>query len=152
MNTIKLPEWKSCLEQMRSDGLEYGRVFTAEFLELHLGMKRDEMRFSLAISEIRRHLEKEGMFLNGQGQKGESFTIVPPEENAKVGTRYAYAATDALRRAHVLLETTPLETLTAEQRRKHEQVSGRIAIKVALMSRSATYGRQLSLNPAKDPQ
>lgn len=141
--TVRLPEWKHCLEQMRTAGLEYGKVFTADFFETHLQMKRDTMAYSLAISEIRKTLEKEGMFLSGHGQKGESCTVLPPEENAKVGVRYAYAASDALRRAHTLLSTTPLETLTADQRTKHEQVSERIAVKLALMNRSATYAKKL---------
>jgi len=133
---IKLPLWKNCLDEMRKQGIQYGQTFTAEFFEEHLKVKRDHMQFGLGVSEIRRSLERDGFYLSGRGQKGNQFVILPPSSNMDVMRGYAHKASDALARGVILGTNTRLDTLTPSERRKHESMLERMAIKAVLMARS----------------
>jgi hypothetical protein len=140
---VKLPLWKNCLEAMLAEGIEHGRTYTAEFFEEQLQEKRDTMQFSLAISAIRRELEKYGFYLSGRGQKGTQFIILPPENNADVMLSYQSSALDALKRGVILGTQTRLDTLAETDRRRHEKILERIAIRSVLMNRSRTVVKTL---------
>lgn len=133
---VRLPLWKSCLDNIRNAGVVYGQTFTAEYFEKQLRVTRDSMQFGLAISEIRRELEKDGFYLSGRGQKGNQFVILPAESNADVMQHYSRAALDALKRGVILGTNTRLDTLSVQDRRKHESTLEKMAIRVSLMRRS----------------
>ena len=133
---IRLPEWKACLDDMIKDGLEYNKVYAAEFFEERLRVKRDEMKFGLDISRIRRELEKLGFYLTGRGQKQTQFVILPPAANSNIMCAYQREALDALTRGVILGTNTRMDMLTAGEKLRHEQVLERMAIKTALMGRS----------------
>lgn len=133
---VRLPLWRNALEEMHRDGLQYGKTWKAAFFETHLRCNREDMKFGLAISEIRRELEKDGYYLSGRGQKGNQYVILPPESNSDVMLCYQSAATDALKRGVILGTATRLDTLGESDRRKHEATLERMAIKASLMNRS----------------
>ena len=135
-SVVRLPLWKSCLEQMQIGGVEYGKVYAAEFFEEHLRTKRDTMQFGLAVSEIRKCLEEQGFYLSGRGGKGDQWVILEPSSNVDVCQCYSRAATDALKRGVILGTNTRLDTLSIEQRRRHENVLEKMAVKLALIRSS----------------
>lgn len=146
-NVVRLPLWKNALESMQQDGLAHGKTYKTEFFEEHLKCTREDMRFGLAISEIRRELEKDGYYLSGRGQQGNQFVILPPENNADVMLGYQRAAIDALKRGVVLGTNTRLDLLKPSDRQRHERMLERMATKAALMNRSAHFGKMLQGNP-----
>lgn len=140
---VRLPLWKDTLEKMRASGINYGQTFSAEFFEERLRGKRDEIQFRIGISEIRRELEKDGFYLSGRGQKGNQFVILPPESNSDIMLGYQRHAIDALKRGVILGTSTCLDTLKDSERRKHEAVLERMAIKAALMCRKEPIQERL---------
>lgn len=141
--TVRLPLWKNALETMRKQGLDYGATYTAEFFEKELRTTRDTMGFGLAISEIRRELEQDGYYLSGRGQKGDSFVILAPAANQSVMASYGRAAVDALKRGVILGTNTRLDSLSANERRKHEALLEKLAVRLALVKHSGKVARQL---------
>lgn len=133
---VKLPLWKNCLESMVQGGVKYGDTYPAEFFEKELRCGRDEMKFGLALSLIRRELEELGFYISGRGQKGNQYVILPPGSNSDVGSNYEYHAIDCFKRGLKLLASTPQHLLSEEEKRKHEKIQNRIAIRLALIRRS----------------
>lgn len=133
---IRLPLWKNALEEMQKTGITHGQTWDAEFFEKQLRCTRDEMKFGLAISEIRRELEKDGFYLSGRGQKGNQFVVLPPECNMEVMAAYQRSAIDALKRGVILGTNTRLDMLSDADRAKHQRVLERMATKAVLMQRS----------------
>ena len=146
---LRLPLWKNCLEAMLDGGIEHGKTYSAEFFEEHLKEKRDEMKFGFAIAEIRRELEKRGYYLSGRGQGGNQFIILPPENNMEVMLGYQRRAIDALKRGVILGTQTRLDLLQPTDRRRHESILEKIAIRTALMCRTKTVVRALGDKAAK---
>jgi hypothetical protein len=133
----RLPLWRSCLEELRKKSmLNYGEVIDASFFEAQLQCERRSMEFGLAISEIRKELEADGFYLSGRGHRGEQFEIVPPAVNADVMNAYSRAAVRALRRGVILGTNTRLDTLTESERRRHEGLLERLAMRAVLVQRS----------------
>ncbi len=140
---VRLPLWKSCLDHMRETGIAYGQTFNAEYFEERLRCERTKQpHFSLAISEIRRALLEDGFYLSGRGGGGNIFTILPPENNAKVMANLSRQAADALKRGVILGTNTRIDTLSESERRRHVGILERMAIKSALLSRAGTISRQ----------
>lgn len=140
---LRLPLWKNALDEMRQQQITYGMSWTAEWFENQLKCNRDDMKFGLGISEIRRELEKDGFYLSGRGQKGAQFVILMPESNASVMSAYQRAAVDALKRGVILGTNTRLDSLSDADRRKHESLLQRMATKCVLMQRSAKIAEVL---------
>jgi len=124
------------LDDLKQSGVHYGQSIPAEWFEKRLRAGRDTMQFGLAVSEIRRELEKDGFYLSGRGQKGNQFVILPPSSNADVMDSYARAAADALKRGVILGTGTSMDTLNESERRRHEGTLERMQIKTALIQRS----------------
>ena len=93
------------------------------------------MKFGLAISEIRRELEKKGFYLSGRGQKGDQFIILPAEANQDVMLSYQRAAIDAMKRGVILGTTTRLDLLNEADRTRHEKILEKLAWRVALVAK-----------------
>lgn len=140
---LRLPLWKNALEAMRESGLAHGQVWEAEFFEGHLKCTREDMKFGLSISEIRRELEKDGFYLSGRGQKGAQYVILPPECNADVMAQYQRAAIDALKRGVILGTNTRLDTLSDSDRRRHEGMLEKLATRAVLMQRSGQIAKAI---------
>jgi hypothetical protein len=132
---VRLPLWKNVYEQMIAEGCDYGSTYHAEFFEESLKTLRDTMRFGLDLAKIRRALEHHGMYLTARGQNGNQFVIVPPESNADKLVGYQRAAIDALKRGVILGTNTRLDSLSDEQRRRHESTLEKLATRAALISR-----------------
>lgn len=141
---VRLPLWKNCLDKMRTDGISHGQVFTAEFFEKELRCQRTEMRFGLAIADIRRELETDGFYLTGRGQGGNQFVILPPSNNADVILQYNRRALDVTKRGLNLGSATRLDMLTESERRRLDGIVERTAVKCALLQRSGQVAKILS--------
>jgi hypothetical protein len=135
MEVVRLPLWKNCYEDMLRDGVDYGATYPAEYFEERLKTKRDSMTFGLDISKIRAALLSHGFFLSGRGQKGEQFVIVDAAANTAVMENFQHQAIKALRSGVILGTNTRVDVLTAEERRRHESMLEKLAIRSALISR-----------------
>lgn len=132
------------------DLISYGKVLETSYFEEQLRIsstdEKDKREFGFAISHIRRELEKEGFYLNGRGQEGKSYTIIPPKDNRKVMKRYQDEAIDCLTRAATLGMTTDTSTLSDEEKRKHEHTLNVAATRLILMKRSTRVARFIEKN------
>jgi hypothetical protein len=146
---VRLPLWKNCVERMLANGVEYGKTYSAEYLEKELRCKRTEMNFGIAVSEIRRALETRGFYLSGRGLKGDSFIILEPQKNQEVLSSYSTTAIDALKRGVILGTNTRLDTLTSEERRRHESMLHKMATRLMLMKHSAKISKTIEKHDPK---
>ena len=137
--TVRLPLWKNVLDELKADGVSYGQVIESKWLEEKLCQPRTTMQFGLAVSEIRKGLEMDGFYLSGRGQGGNQFVILPPESNQDIMQSYEREASEALRRGVILGTGTKLDTLDAEQRRRHEARLEKLSIKCLLLSKPAQF-------------
>ena len=150
----KLPLWRSFYTDAKDAGrFKYGAFFTVAELELALAAKEDTAEFRFSVSLIRRALRREGKNFTERGQQGSGLLIAPVETNANEIQRLQSAALSAMREGVILGTTTPLELLTAEDRRRHEAIVERLGKRLALISRQslpACYKEKLKeLSPAK---
>ena len=143
VEVLKLPLWRNCLDVMLEETVEHGRTYPAEFFEGHLKEARNTMKFGLAVSEIRRELEKKGFYLSGRGQKGDQFIILPAASNQDVMLTYQRAAIDAMKRGVILGTQTRLDLLDAEDRKRHEKILEKLAVRTALCVRSGSIVKAL---------
>jgi hypothetical protein len=139
----RMPLWRSALDDLMAEGVDYGKVIPALWFEERLKTARESMEFGLAISAIRRELEKKGFYLSGRGQNGNQFLIVPPEGNADAMQHYSRLAVDALKRGVILGTHTRLDSLSAADRRRHESILEKLAIRSVLINRSASVAAAL---------
>lgn len=142
----RLPLWKNVLEEMRRDGVAYGKTYPAEWFETRLKCNRDSMEFGLSISEIRRALEFDGFFISGRGQKGNQYVILPPESNANILAARSRSAMDELKRGFILGTNTNVSLLDREQRRRHDSELEKVATRLALLKHSGRAARELAKN------
>jgi hypothetical protein len=143
---VRLPLWRDCAEKMLADGVDYGQTYPAEYFEERLRCKRDDMKFGLGVSHIRRALESKGFYLSGRGLKGSSFIILEPSDNKSVMTNYSAQALDALKRGVILGTNTRLDTLTAEERRRHESVLEKMAMRLVMMRKTMQVASAVKQN------
>ena len=141
MTDTKLPVrriiiWETTLLAMRQAGVEYGASFSKKWMEDHLGCAWNTIEFNGAVHEIRCQLELEGRYLSARGQGEAGYTILMPQENAAQGQRNQRLALSLLRRTVNLLSTTPLDGLTAEEKRLHEGVLERSVKRLSLIERT----------------
>jgi hypothetical protein len=129
---------------MQKEGISYGQKYSAEFFEESLRAPRDAIEFKLGVHQVRRELEKSGYYLSGRGGAGNSFVILPPSQNAEVMSQYGRLAADALKRGVILGTSTRLDTLSDGERRRHESMLERMAIKSVLIHRSSQVAHILS--------
>jgi len=144
---VRLPLWKSCVEDMLASGVTYGATYPAEYFEKKLRCERSEMKFGIAVSEIRRALEIHGFYLSGRGLKGDSFIVLEPSSNQDIMKSYSSAAIDALKRGVILGTNTRLDTLSAEERRRHESILEKMATRLMMLKHSKSIQKLLTKKP-----
>src|SRR6266496_5515699 len=132
----RLPLWESLVQQMRTEGLAYGKEYPIEYFEAGLEHKRTDSLIGIEIHKVRRELEHEGFYLSGRGFKGNKFVLLPVANNQKVMRQFARKAVDALKRGVILGTNTPLHMLEGDERRRHEATLEKMGNRLALMSRS----------------
>lgn len=130
-----LPLWQTTVTGMRKEGIRYGQTYSVEFFELALCAKREGYDFGTGLAAIRRELEHDGFYLSARGQGGTGYVILDNAKNADVMLGYQATALDCLKRGVILGTNTRLDTLTENERRRHESVLARLAQKAALMQR-----------------
>ena len=147
--TVRLPLWRSALDEMLDNGVEHNQIIESEWFEKRLRTTRDTMAFGLGVSEIRRELETHGYYLSGRGHKGTQFIILPPENNADVMNSYQRAAIDALRRGVILGTHTRIDMLKDADRRRHEALLEKIGFRSVLIARSQTIKKVIEKHAPK---
>jgi hypothetical protein len=134
---------------MLADGVEYGKTYSAEYFEEKLRCKRDQMAFGISLSQVRRALETKGFYLSGRGLKGNSFIILEPKNNVNVLRSYSHSALDDLKRGVILGTNTRLDTLTAEERRRHESMLQKMAMRLVMINKTAQIAQVIVRNSPK---
>lgn len=132
----KLPLWKSWIEANESR-LTYGAQFTSKELTEYLGLTEDSLQFAMSVHYIRKALRRKGMNFTARGQYGSGYTIAQPGTNHAEMKRMANAAASAMREGVILGTSTPLDLLTEDERRIHESLTEKMAIRLALIARKA---------------
>lgn len=133
--TTVLPEWKHALSEMENEGIEYGATFTVEWFREILRQEPDTVQFAMSIHSIRVALRERGMNLTSVGQDGKAWFIAPPQTNAREMQRMQRKAIRAMQQGVILGTNTPTELLSDTDRKRHEAVLERLAIRTALISR-----------------
>jgi len=137
VNPKRLPLWKSALEDLRAKGIAYGQTIPLPELEEALCSRDHEREFNLAISKIRRELEKDGFYLSGRGKKASGvFTVIPARSNLGIAKNRQHQASDELARAVVLLTNTLTDGWTVEEKRKLTSSLERLQTKRALETKA----------------
>lgn len=145
----RLPLWKNLYEELMAAGVKHGDTFPTELFEQKLRAKRDSIGFSIAVSDLRRALERHGMHISSRGQMGAQYVIIPAVANCDVMQSYARRAADALKRGVILGTATPLTSLSPDDRRRHESTLEKIAMKAALIQRSSQVARVVNTHKPK---
>jgi hypothetical protein len=145
-DVVKLPEWKTCLSDMQEDGIDHGKAWPTSYFEERLRCKRDTMRFGLDMSRIRTKLLEDGYYLSGRGAKGERFEIVPAAANSQVMENLQADAARALAKGVILGTNTRIDLLTDAERRKHESMLEKLAVRAALFSRRVPTLKKVMLS------
>lgn len=139
-----LPAWRTLVNKMISDDITYEKSFPTQELEIFLNLKRDDPSFAFAMSHIRKVLLAKGMYLTSRGMKGECFIVLPAARNAEVMSAYSRRASDMLTNGIMLGSTTIKDTMTDEEKRRHDSVLEKLAHKAVLLRRSENIWSKLS--------
>lgn len=147
-NVVKLPLWRSCLEDMRQEGLNYGKTFTVEWIEGKLRSKKDSVQFGIAVSRIRQELEKDGYYLNGSGAtknglyclQQEAANLATMKRHNRRSRRYVMRQ---IRLGHGTLENTLASLLTDGERKRIEQGTHRAELQLLFMRRTESVNKAL---------
>lgn len=134
--TKRSPIWRKVAAELLANEINYGSFFPTSQMEKALGMKRDDVRFAFAIYNIRGVLMQHGFYLTSRGQKGEQLIVVPASQHAEIMLNMSAQASRALQRGIILGTKTSTNTLSAEEKRRHESVLEKLAHKSALMKNS----------------
>lgn len=130
----RLPLWKSFVEDNEGT-FTFGAFFSKESMEAALGCKSDSMEFAFEVSKVRKALRRKGLNFTSRGNSGEGYSIGMPDTNAAEMKRMQKAAFRAMREGVILGTNTPLDTLSADDRRRHESVLEKMAIRLSLINR-----------------
>lgn len=137
----RLPLWRNALEQLREDGLAYGKTWTVDFFEHHLRCPRTAKEFAFGMMALKQELEREDGYYLKSEEDGARWSIVAAADHETVAStfdtkvrRYAVRAIN-LRSATLM---NPEANLTAEDRRKMERNLERASLRLVLMSRASS--------------
>lgn len=145
---VRLPLWRSCLEDMQADGLQYGKTFTVEWFEGKLRSPCKSVQFGIGLSHIRQELEKDGFYLNGSGVSKNGLYIVQ-QAQANVETMHKHNRRSRryimrqIRLGHGTLENTLASILTTGERKRIEQGTHRAELQLLFMRRSESVKKAL---------
>ena len=128
----RLPLWKAFLDE---NEIDYGFTVQADELSRFLDLKPDTVEFAFAVQNIRKELRKRGMVFTSRGENGERYVVAPPAKNQGEMARMQRTAINAMKQGVILGTSTPVEMLTADERRRHEALTERMATRLALVSR-----------------
>jgi hypothetical protein len=125
------------VEDLRAAGrLKYGEMIECEFFEKRLTKRRHDPFFHVQVSGIRRLLEEEGLYLSGRGLKGNAYRIAEAHENANHVVGHMKHSRREAKRAVILGSTTDTSQLTDAERLRHESVTNKAAVSLALLKRT----------------
>lgn len=136
------PLWKNFVSTMKDAGrLHYGAFFTTTEMESALSCKEESVEFAFAVARVRRALRRDGKNFTARGQRGQGFQVAAVETNHAEMQRLQQAAMNAMREGVILGTHTPIELLSSEDRRKHEAVLEKMAVRLALINRRSPEAR-----------
>jgi len=145
----RLPLWRNFCERIVAAGLVENQTFTTELIARELSAHPASAQFAFAVHEIRRYLRRKGWVLSARGQNGTQYVILPRSRNADEMQRHQKRAITALREGVILGTQTPLDTLNAEDRRRHEAILEKLALKSVLIKRAGNVVRFLAKHKSK---
>lgn len=147
-DTRRLPLWRDLLDRMIQDGLTINKSYPLSFFVDGMSAPENSAALAFGIYEIRKALRRapHGFVLTSRGRNGQEFVLLHPRENFREMNRLQNVALSALREGVILGTSTPIDTLTNDERRRHEGVLEKIAMRSALMGRG---NRQIPNSPVK---
>ena len=131
----RLPLWRDTLDKMIESGLSENKFWPLQFFVEGLSAAENSVQLAIGINMIRKGLRRKGWVLTSRGQNGQQFMLAPRNRNADEMIRMQNTALTALREGVILGTSTPTDSLTQEERRKHEAVLEKLAKRAALMGR-----------------
>lgn len=143
---VRLPLWKRCLEQMRAEGLGYGKVWKAAFFEEVLRTPRTRPQYSFEMMELKQAIEKEDGYYLQSSESGELWSIPQAPDHEWVcqrierGIRRDAVRVINLRSATLLNPTAELEE---GDRMRMEHNLEKAATRLVLMARQKSVVKAL---------
>ena len=131
---LELPLWKNVVKQMEADGLEENKAWPLSYFVERLREPEKSAALAFALNDVRRGLRELGWWLSSRNSGAEMW-LHPRRENAKGMERFTKKAVTALRNGVILGTNTPMDCLTDEERRRHEGVLEKMALRSVLMNR-----------------
>jgi hypothetical protein len=124
---------KQAAELIASAGFK--SYFSNEQISEWSGYEPRTQAFSFFLTNVRKVLAEQGMWLSGEGQEGKGFFVVRPSENAVVSSRFTNQYFRGMETMQTLLENTPLDQLTEAEVRRHEKELRELKYTTRLMKR-----------------
>jgi hypothetical protein len=119
-DAVQLPAWRELLTRLRRDGLEENRIWPNAEVSAILGCPHDSPAFNWALHEVRKALRAEGWVIAQRSDLG-GIVLLPRSENPRVVLADIRAAFTRFHYAHLLGSTTPIESLSTDQRKQLDQ-------------------------------
>ena len=147
-----LPLWKNCLQQMRDDGLEYGKVYPVEYFEKFLRATRDQQSFIFEMMNLKQTVEKEDGYYLKQINSGSEYMIQTAAGHEEEAHRFdskvrRYAVRSVNLRAATLMN--PKAELTDGERAKMEKSLEIASTRLVLMSRQKRIAETIATHAPK---
>lgn len=130
-----LPLWKDLFDKMEAAGLVENKTWPISFFVQGIGAAENSAQLSFGLHNIRKALRRLGWTFTSRGHNGQQYWITPRNQNADEMIRMQNLALSSLREGVILGTSTPLDSLSCDERRRHESVLEKMAIRSALMSR-----------------
>ena len=134
--TIRLPLWKRCLEDMLAKGFSYGTTWPASYFEAFFKAPQGTMNFAGEMIPLRQHIEKELGYYIGQRNNGQEWFIPDSKQHEACAHALEADANHCLRRSIVIRCHTldnPAAHLDDTTRQIIERGIERAQIKYALL-------------------
>lgn len=144
--TVKLPLWKNCLDNMREEQFSYGKTWEAEYFEKALRQPRASKQFAFEMLSLKQEIEREdGMYLKSE-ENGARYSIIAANAHEDVAARFdrkvrSFAVRSINLRSATLLN--PDAKLTDDERRRMEHNLERASLRLVLLSRSESAAKVL---------
>jgi hypothetical protein len=138
IEAVRLPLWRKVLEQMRADGLEYGKSWPAEFFEKGFRSVRGSSAFAFELMGLRKELEDEDGYYMRSSENGAQFYIVEAEACEEVAQHFETKMKRYARRSLLLRVATlgnEKAKLSEETKAKMDKNAARAGTRLVLLAR-----------------
>jgi len=136
--TKKSPLYKNVIYILEEQGVNFKTVIKVPWLEEQLQSRCKTVQFNGAVHKIRRHFIPHGMFLTCRGQRGEQYIFAEPGYNHAIIAQMQAKAFRALKTGTILGTNTPMDSMDAEEAKRHERALAQISLRLAFVRKPQT--------------